>query len=76
MVIFTNTTTARLEGYARARGLDLGVIKVPDNSRGVFFVSRLGSKVLTSWITLGWTAADARHTIDNWGRSCATCGTI
>ncbi len=64
MRILTNTTTARLESYGRARGLDgFGVVKSLDNSAGVFFVTRLGGRVLSRWIALGWTVADAKEAV-------------
>lgn len=58
-----NTTTARLAGYARRRGLDIGVLISPCNSAGRYFISVLGGKVLTRWISLGWTRAEAEERI-------------
>jgi hypothetical protein len=65
MVCYSNTTTARLEAYGRARGLEgFGVLKSPDNSAGVFFCVRLDGVTLTRWISLGWTRADAEAAIE------------
>lgn len=63
MRCFSNSTTARLEAFARARGLDYGVLKSPDNARGVFFLTRIRRTVLNRWIPLGYTALEARENI-------------
>lgn len=60
---FSNTTTVRLEGFARARGLDLGIVVSEGNSAGRFFVTRNGNDVLTHWTSLGWTRDDAERDI-------------
>lgn len=41
-----------------------GVLKSPGNSAGLFFCTRLDGRVLTRWISLGWTVADARDGIE------------
>lgn len=65
MICFTNSTTERLAGYGRARGLeDFGVIASRDNKAGVYFVSRLNGKVLSRWIALGWTRKEAEESIE------------
>ena len=63
VVCSSNTTTARLAGYARRRGLDIGILTSPDNMAGRYFVSVLDGKVLTHWISLGWTRAEAEERI-------------
>ena len=41
MICYSNSTTKRLEGFAKARGLDgFGVLKSDDNSAGIFFCTR------------------------------------
>ncbi len=65
MACFSNTTTTRLEAFARARGLDgFGVLADRQNSAGVFFCTRLDGKVLSRWISLGWTRAEAKEAIE------------
>jgi hypothetical protein len=65
MTAYSNTTTARLEAYARARGLEgFSVLKSNGNSAGVFFCVRRDSVTLSRWISLGWTRADAEAAID------------
>lgn len=65
MVCYSNSTTRRLEGFGRARGLEgFGVLKSPDNSAGVYFCVRLHGRVLTRWISLGWTRQAAEEAID------------
>lgn len=63
VLCYGNTTTARLIGYAKRRGLDIGVLISPSNSAGRYFVSVLDGKVLTRWISLGWTKAEAEDRI-------------
>lgn len=64
VICYSNSTTKRLEAYGRARGLKgFGVLKSPQNSAGVFFCVQLG-ETLTRWISLGWTAEEARAAID------------
>lgn len=65
VMCYDNTTTARLAGYARRRGLDIGVLISPCNSAGRYFISVLGGEVLTRWISLGWTRAEAEERIRN-----------
>lgn len=61
----SNTTTERLEAYGRARGLEgFGVIKSGGNSAGVFFCTRLHGELLTRWVSLGWTKAEAEAAIE------------
>lgn len=64
MLTYSNSTTKRLEAFARARGIDCGILKSPGNSAGVFFVARLGDRVLSRWISLGWTVAEAKEAIE------------
>jgi len=60
-----NTTTAKLEAYARARGLEgFGVLKSHGNAAGVFFCVHRDGVMLTRWISLGWTVAEAKLAID------------
>lgn len=64
-VHYTNSTTKRLEGFARARGLEgFGVLASRDNSAGVFFVAQLDGRVLSRWISLGWTRSEAEGAIE------------
>jgi len=63
VMCYGNTTTARLTGYARRRGLEIGVLISPCNSAGRYFVSVLDGEVLTRWISLGWTRAEAEKRI-------------
>jgi hypothetical protein len=65
VVCLSNTTTARLAGYARRRGLDIEILISPSNAAGRYFVSVLDGKVLTYWISLGWTRAEAEERIQN-----------
>jgi hypothetical protein len=61
MLIQTNSTTERLEAFGRNRLLDRPhVIKSPDNSAGVFFLVGMAGKTWPRWVSLGWTAADAK----------------
>ncbi len=65
MAVFSNTTTARLEAFARARGLEgFGVLADRQNSAGVFFCVRRDGVTLTRWISLGWTWAEAEEAIE------------
>lgn len=64
-VHYSNSVTARLEGFARARGIDdFGVLASRDNSAGLYFVSRLGGRVLSRWISLGWNRQEAEAAIE------------
>ena len=63
MTFYTNSTTERLEGFARARGLDYGIVVSPNNSSGRLFIVRDGNEVLHRWRSLGWSTAEARETI-------------
>lgn len=69
MRVITNTTTERLEGYARARGLNIGVIKCLDNASGVFFISSRDGVVRSRWTSLGWTVDEAETSIRRLARS-------
>ena len=64
MICYSNTTTARLEGYARARGLTLGIAITPDNTGGRYHVVNEDAQPLTHWWGLGWTVAEAQDRID------------
>jgi len=64
MTATSDTVTARLEGYARARGLQIGVVRSRDNSAGLFFVTTRNNEILRTWISLGWNRADAEAGID------------
>lgn len=64
MLTVSNTTTRRLEGYARNRGLDLGILKSPQNSAGVYFIATDDGRVLSRWVSLGWTVAEAEEAIE------------
>lgn len=63
VLCLTNTTTGRLAGYARRRGLDIEVLISPGNAAGRYFVSVWDGKVLTPWLRLGWTKAEAEERI-------------
>jgi len=65
MTYYSNSTTARLEGFARARGLeDFAVVKSEGNSAGLFFCVRREGKLLSRWVSLGWSRADAEQAIE------------
>ena len=65
MVCFSNTTTKRLEAFAHGKGIeDIGILKSSGNSAGVFFVCRLNDSLLTRWVSLGWTRAEAEASIE------------
>ena len=64
MIIRTNTTTERLEGFARARGLNVNIARVDNNRDGRFFVVGEDARPLYRWWTLGWTADEARATLE------------
>jgi hypothetical protein len=66
VLLLSNSTTARLEAYARALGHDLSILKSPQNAAGVWFVTRVSGKVLTHWISLGWTVAEAKERLQRW----------
>lgn len=63
MVTYSNSTTARLEGFARARGRDLGILISPDNSAGRYFVTydRDTAELCHPWWALGWTVTEAQN---------------
>ena len=63
MFAVTNSTTAQLEAFARHRGLDIKIVKSPGNSGGVFFVTSKNDKLLSRWISLGWTREEAEERI-------------
>ena len=67
MTHYSNSTTARLEGYARARGLTVGICVTPDNSGGRYHVVNKDGQPLHNWIGLGWTVAEARGILTRWG---------
>lgn len=64
MRFYSNSTTERLEAFARARGLTVGIVKAIDNSAGMWFVINEDSKPLRTWISLGWTTDEAREAIE------------
>ncbi len=64
MIFFSNTTTARLEGYARARGRDLGIIQMPQNNGGRYHVASEDGNARSHWYPLGWTVREAREALD------------
>lgn len=67
-VAYSNTTTKRLEGYARRQcGIDVGIAKTPDNSTGLWHVISENGEPLRSWYSLGWTVADAREALGFYG---------
>jgi hypothetical protein len=62
---FSNSTTERLEGFGRARGLEgFGVIASRDNAAGVYFVARFNGRTLSRWISLGWSVSEAKEAIE------------
>jgi hypothetical protein len=64
MIYYGTSTTARLEGYARANyGLNLGIVVSPDNASGKYFAVNQDDRPLRNWISLGWTADEARERI-------------
>lgn len=65
---YSNSTTMRLEGYARARGMNLAICISPDNSAGRYFVYNEDGKPLKYWFSLGWTVEEAKESIseDSW----------
>ena len=63
-VHYSNSTTARLEGFGRARGLQgFGVLASRDNAAGLYFVARLDGRTLPRWISLGWNRREAEQAI-------------
>jgi hypothetical protein len=47
----------------RGQPANLGIIQVPQNSAGLFFVTVKDEVVLTRWIRLGWTKEEAEERI-------------
>jgi hypothetical protein len=64
MIFYATSTTERLQGYARARGMEFGIAYAPDNSAGAYFVINVDRRPLPHWIALGWTRAEAEESID------------
>lgn len=64
MIFFSNATTKRLEGYARARGWDLAIVRTPDNSTGAYHATGEDGRPWSHWRGLGWSTHDARARID------------
>ena len=67
MLHYTNYTTERLEGYARARGIDIGIVISPNNVSGRYFITYDSGEVLHRWRSLGWTVAEVKEIIQRWG---------
>ena len=67
MTHYTNSTTEHLEGYARARDIDIGVVISLENAAGRYFITREDGIILHRWRSLGWTVAEAKETIQRWG---------
>ena len=65
MRFYSNSTTARLEGYARARGFHLGIVISPDNAAGRYFVVSEDHEPYTRWLSLGWTREGAQEAIED-----------
>jgi hypothetical protein len=59
----SNSVTKRLEGFARARGYECGVVVSEGNASGRFFVVNENGKPLVHWRRLGWTADEARESL-------------
>ena len=59
MTAHSNTSTRKLEGFARARGLDYGIMVDHENADGVFFCVNIDGDPLIHWRSLGWTRAEA-----------------
>lgn len=62
---YSNTTTARLSGYARKRGLDFGIRISTSSAVGRYFVAAVDGMPLATWRSLGWTKAEAEERIRN-----------
>ncbi|MEK7765231.1 MAG: hypothetical protein AAB368_03235 [bacterium] len=60
---YSNSTTDRLEGFARARGRNVGVMISEGNAQGRYFVVNEDHEPRSPWYALGWTVAEAKGTI-------------
>jgi hypothetical protein len=60
---YSNTTTARLSGYARKRGLEVGIRISTGSAAGKYFVAAVDGMPLATWRSLGWTKAEAEERI-------------
>ncbi len=63
MITLSNTITEKLEGRARARNCDWGILAARDNSSGKYFVVRKGTTLLRDWIALGWSHGEAKESL-------------
>ena len=63
MIFFETTTTKRLEGYARARGLDWRIAYTPNNAGGRYHLIERDGSPLTRWRGLGWSRRDVEDHI-------------
>jgi len=68
VVFYSNSTTKRLEGYARARGKNLGIVISPDNSGGRYFVVSVDNEAQSTWYGLGRIVMEAQERIDRYGQ--------
>lgn len=70
MAHYSNSTTARLEGFSRARGRDLGIVISPANTDGRYFAvyDRDNRELCHPWWSLGWTVAEAQENLERIAR--------
>lgn len=64
MISYSNSTTRRLEAFARHHlGEDLHIVISPYNSKGRYFVTGSEGKPWYRWYSLGWTVAEAKSAL-------------
>lgn len=66
MYFYSNTTTGRLEAFARRQGLQVDIVICRDNKAGRYFVVRKNNKTLMHWEALGWTVREAQDNITSY----------
>jgi len=64
MIFYSTSTSRKLERYARARGLNLGICYTPNNNGGRYHVVSEDGEPLSRWRGLGWSRSESETSIE------------
>ncbi len=60
-ISYSNSTTAKLETFARVRGKNYGIVQDKENASARYFITTEDDQPLSRWKPLGWTVAEAEE---------------